>query len=631
MNEAVIKESKKEIRIWMIGLILLNLCLTGVLLPPGFILKTVPIGFVDFMQHYNHAQTFVDIFRTTGKTWGYNPSLMAGFPDLTVFDIDNKFVEWVALIGSFFGIKTAVSIKIILFIELLIEPFLLYFAFLNFGFRKKSCLWAVLGGILISNGPVGLFFNAGGMFSYMFATFFSTLVVSLYYRFLILQDKRFNWLMVILTALAPILHSVSVVMVGVPVLFMAVQGYKSLKKIMVKWLALSAAFALLVNIYWIIPVLKTFKYVISTDEAWTGSFSISQFAVFWIGGTILVSGGLFAVLYFVQGCKILRGKQKGLLVLSVLMVIVLIIAGGPGWYLIRSLQPNRFLILLQIYLLIPAIALLEQVYILKNIQTKKLMSTILITSLLLPALGMAFIRFAPPPNSIPLMIAHKLFGRKLEAGNLADPRTKELIQWLNSNTAPEGGRIMIEHPQGEDEESPYMTFYLGLLPSIHRYVKGEFIGAPRFEAPFVQNRDTRFSHDEMFGKKLSDISREELEYKLGLYNVRWIVAIKGTATSYLDRYTDLFEKVKEIDSAHIYEVHLPHKSGYFLKGDGRIKAEINRLELSDLQGDDIVIKYHWIDGFKASEGVRIERYPVEGDEAGFIRILRPPSNVVIYF
>ena len=484
---------------------------------------------------------------------------------------------------------------------------------------------------MILNGPAGLFFNAGGMFSFLFAAFLSTLLVSLYYRFLVLQDTRFDWLMALLTSLVPIFHSTSIVMVGIPVFFMTVLNYRKIKKGMAIWMVVSAVFAFLVNCYWMIPILKILKYIIANDVAWTGTFSIPQFAAFWIGGTILASGGLFAVLYFVRGCKVLAGQQRGLLVLTVLMVTVLIFAGGPGWYLTRSLQPNRFLILLQIYLLIPTIALLEQGFILRSIEVKKLLVVMLVISILLPGLGMAFVRFGPAGGSMPLLIAKKLFGRRLEAGNAADPRTKELVQWLNSNTTPQKGRIMIEHPQGEGEESPFMTFYLGLLPAIQRYVEGEFIGAPRFEAPLVQNRDTRFSHDEMFGKKLSETCRDELEYKLGLYNVKWLVAVKGTATSYLEQYPDLFKKVKEIDFAHIYEVHVQEETGYFLRGNGKIKAGLNRLELSNLKGDDIVLKYHWLEGFKAPDGVRIERYPVNGDETGFIRIIHPPESMVLSF
>ena len=631
MNEISVKESKVGIYIWTFCLILLNLCLVVYILPLKFILKPDPIGFIDFMQHFNHAQGFVDKLKANGSTWGYDPSFMAGFPDLTVFDIDNKFIEWAAFMGSIVSIKTAVSMKLVIFIELLIEPFLLYFAFKNLRFGKKACLWAALGGILILNGPAGLFFNAGGMFSFLFASFFSMLVVSLYYRFLILQDNRLNWLMVALTILAPIFHSTSILMVGIPILFMTIQSYHKIKKETVIWLGVSGGLTFLVNCYWLLPIFKVLKYTITNDEAWTGAFSIPQFAAFWIGGTILASGGLFAVLYFIRGCKILGDKQRELLSLTIFMVVVLIIAGGPAWYLTRSLQPNRFLILLQIYLSIPVIAFLEQGFVLKNIKMKKVIAVLLAISILIPGLGMAFVRFASPGDSVPLMIAHKLFGRRLEAGNVADPKTKELVQWLNANTTPQKGRIMIEHPQGEGEESPFMIFYLGLMPAIQRYVEGEFLGAPRFEVPLVQNRDTRFSHDEMFGKKLSDTTKAELEYKLDLYNVKWIVAIKGTATAYLEKYSDLFVNVKEIDSVCIYKVQSQKESGYFLKGNGEIKASVNRLELSNLQGNDIVIKYHWFEGFNAPEGVVIEKYPVKGAETGFIRIINPPSNMVLSF
>lgn len=630
MSETGARDHRSNGIIWVLGLLLLNSVLVFLILPPQFILDQAPIGFVDFMQHYNHADEFVEMFKTRFATWGYNPKYMAGFPDLTVFDLDSKFLEWFALLGSSLGIKTTVSMKVLIFLEMFIEPFLLFFAFQNFGFRKKAACWACLGGIFILNGPIGLFFNPAGMFSFVFATFLCLLVISLYYRFIVVNNAFLMWLMVVLTAVAPLFHSMAVIMIGIPVLILVMLRIKSLSKRHVLWIGLSFAFSLLINLYWIIPVLKTLKYSIPNDYAWTGEFSILQFIAFWLGGTLFTMGGAFAVIYYGKGLKILREDKKYLASFVCWMTLVLVVMGGPAWYLTRSIQPNRFLILLQALLLIPVIALIDHVVQKKKYKSRKTIAVILVVSLLMPGAGMAWIRFSDPGEAIPLMIAHKLFGRTLGAGNLADPRTQELIQWLNGNTSPEEGRIMLEHPQGEGEESPFFTFYLGLLPAIQRYVNGEFIGAPRFEAPLIQNKNTRFSHNEMFGIPISMLDEMEFVKKLDQYNVKWIVAVKGTATLFLDQYPELVKVIKEIDNVRIYLAE-ENGNGYFLKGTGTVKAEINKLELSGLNGDDIILKYHWLEGLRAPEGVSIERFPVEGDETGFIRVVNPPSDVVLTF
>ncbi len=396
MNEVSVKESRIGIYVWLWSLLLLNLCLTIYVMPPSFIFSPKPIGFVDFMQHYNHADNFVNMFKSSWSTWCYNPKYMAGFPDFTIFDLDNKFVEWFALVGSIYAIKPAISMKILLFLELFIEPFFIYFAFLNFRFRKKACLWACLGGILILNGPAGLFFNAGGMFSFIFAVFLSFFIVSRYFKRLILNDEDSAWGTVGLTALAPIFHSTSLFMIGIPVIFFIILKHRKINSRQWVFIVWNIVVTFLVNLYWIIPLLKTFQYNIANDYAWTGSFSLIQFAAMWIGANILTMGGLFAILYFRRGCKVLKKDQKELMSLAVFMAILSVLVGGPLWYLTRSLQPNRFLMVLQLYLLVPVIALLEQMFIVKSIPVRKIVIALLIVSLTLPGVGIAFLRFAPP-------------------------------------------------------------------------------------------------------------------------------------------------------------------------------------------------------------------------------------------
>lgn len=631
MNNITKKEPKENMAKWMMGLLILNLCLTIYVIPPNFVFDSEPIGFVDYMQHYNHADNFVKMVREGGSTWSYNPKYMAGFPDLTLFDMDNRFVELFALLGSVFGIGAAVSLKIVLFLELFIEPFLLYFAFSNFQFKKKSCLWACLGGIFILNGPMGLFFNIGGMFSYIFAVFLSFFIVSLYYKKFILGKKEQDWMIIAFTALAPIFHVTSIFMIGIPVLFFLGLRYREIKSPQIKFLGLDLGVTVFVNLYWIIPVLKTIQYSIVNDYAWTGDFSFVQFVVMWGGATLFVMGGFFSILFLGRSCRALKKEKKELMYLSLFMIVLILLSGGPLWYFTRSMQPNRFLIVLQLYLLLPAIALLEQIFIEKSVRAIKGMLAVLILSILLPGAGVAYLRFAPPGDSMLLNMTHKMLGRRMDAGNVADDRTVELVGWLNNNTSVDQGRIMLQHLQGEEDESVANTFYLGLLPAIDHYVEGEFLGAPRFEVPMKQSRSTRFSHDEMFGEILEEMSREEFQYKLELYNVKWIVAIGSTANDYFDKYPELLTLREQIDTARIYEVTVENTEGYFLKGHGNIKAEIGRIELTNLTGDEIIIKYHWMNGLKAPEGVEIEKYPVEGDEVGFIKLINPPQKVILEF
>jgi hypothetical protein len=68
---------------------------------------------------------------------------------------------------------------------------------------------------------------------------------------------------------------------------------------------------------------------------------------------------------------------------------------------------------------------------------------------------------------------------------------------------------------------------------------------------------------------------------------------------------------------------------WFVRGDGKVKATFNRLELSDLKGDEVVLKYHWIEGLTAFPATKIEPVMIADDPIPFIKLIRPPPTVTL--
>ncbi|HLP59958.1 MAG TPA: hypothetical protein VK186_14045, partial [Candidatus Deferrimicrobium sp.] len=201
---------------WLGVCFLANLLLTHIAFPIGYLFSPAPIGYIDFMQHYSKAAAFNTMVKEHGIMWGYNPFYMAGTPEISDYDLDNKFVEIITLGLSYLKVSTIHSFKLIIFCEWLLGPFLVLMGFRNFGFSRRKSFWACLAAMMILNGPVGLFFNLGGMFSFVFATLFSFFTVSLFYRVFVNGADRKKILIIAATAWAPLLHSTSVFMVGIP-------------------------------------------------------------------------------------------------------------------------------------------------------------------------------------------------------------------------------------------------------------------------------------------------------------------------------------------------------------------------------------------------------------------------------
>jgi hypothetical protein len=53
------------------------------------------------------------------------------------------------------------------------------------------------------------------------------------------------------------------------------------------------------------------------------------------------------------------------------------------------------------------------------------------------------------------------------------------------------------------------------------------------------------------------------------------------------------------------------------------------LELSNLQGGELILKYHWVEGLVAQPATRIEPIKIADDPIPFIKLINPPSALVL--
>jgi hypothetical protein len=65
--------------------------------------------------------------------------------------------------------------------------------------------------------------------------------------------------------------------------------------------------------------------------------------------------------------------------------------------------------------------------------------------------------------------------------------------------------------------------------------------------------------------------------------------------------------------------------GWFLQGEGKVQAVLGRLEVSEVKGREIILKYHWVEGLKGVPAVKIVPVKLHDDPIPFIKILDPPA------
>jgi len=201
----------------------------------------------------------------------------------------------------------------------------------------------------------------------------------------------------------------------------------------------------------------------------------------------------------------------------------------------------------------------------------------------------------------------------------------DLMAWLSTNSDREG-RILIEDSEYDSGHQFYGAHFPALFPE---YVKREYLCGPRPMYP-VKHSYASFTAGVLFEREIADYSLEELQQMFDLYNVKWIVCWSKTTKDFFDQHPDYLTLAGTVDRFSIYQVS--REPSCFLKGSGKVKADYNRLELSQIHAEDnaIIISYHWMKQLRTEPERRLERVFLGGDPIGFIRILDPPSTLVVY-
>jgi len=202
-----------------------------------------------------------------------------------------------------------------------------------------------------------------------------------------------------------------------------------------------------------------------------------------------------------------------------------------------------------------------------------------------------------------------------------------LRAWLEKNTDLSGRIMMEDINKWEGKLAPYgSSRFVGLVPALMpRYL----VGGPLPNA-FIRHHYVSF-HDGLFlNRPISEYSDRELAQKLELYNIRWAVAWSGPAKHRLEKFA-FAKPAARFDDLEVFEFSL--EPGWFLAGTGALKADYDRIELNNLKPENniVVLKIHWLDGFKARPDCEIFRAEAGGDPIGFLGLKNPASEVLLEY
>jgi len=603
--------------------------LASLFVPLTGLFNNQPVIEQDWGLHFHHLKSMEAFWHQDRMFWGYNPLFMAGYPSNTIQDLSIKLFEFAALGLATFGLTPIQWFKILVALAVACVPWLMYFAARNLFFdrddiKNSAALVAALLGTAYwwNSLPREMFFY--GMVGYAPASYISVLGVTLLYRIAktpaVWSPIHLGWLT--LTVIILPLHVQSIVIFLPPIVALLVVHRDVFRRNLLIWTAGAAALSILANLPWLAPA-----FAHRADDV--SSAIVDQLPLFtsvdpftflkdyfgpgyWTFRPSISEKGLRLMLLLLGSWgtwKLLRSENRvaGVVLASAGFVLFSLAYFGALLPLVKSWQPLRFKVPLDLFL-------------------------VLGTSYIV-AYGLARRSLAPRPYVLATIAACgllafllNLFETETRARMLLRtqlrPELNAIVEWIKRET-PGEARVLFEE-SGDESGFVYDGMYLSSF--IPHWTSRELIGGP-INLYNDRHHFAEFHSGKLFKKDIQTFSDDEIRNYFRLYNIGAVVAFYPASIQRLHSVPELISLDRRVGPVHLMKVNQPLT--WFLQGDGRVKASLNRLELSDIKGKEIVLKYHWTEGLSASPPARIVPVKTYDDPIPFIKIIEPPAALTL--
>jgi hypothetical protein len=592
-------------------------------LPVELALGDEAISGGDFSTHLAQTKRVLEGIDGWGRTWVYDVQLLAGFPNGTIFDADNKGWELWTWLGMRLGLPFEQAANSFLVAAHLLGPPVVFVGARLFRVDR----WPALAAAALASSF--WFFDSFthwcwfiGMVEYAFASYLCLIPLGLFYRFVTEQRVWQAIASALVLGATLIMHPYVFVILCAPMVWLWLRNRRELSRRSHALIVGIAVTAIVMNLWWLLVAFRFWHHIM--DSAYFGQAGLS-FVLADLFSTLLDSetSGLtgtrtgFRLLVVVASAIQLRrwwqrdDMRGGLFAVTLATLLLLTYVGG---YLdvIAQIQPYRFVVPTGFLATVPAgVLFVEIVAELRSGEIDR-KGKVLALVLAVPAfqhLADDILYFMPdlqppPPrlfNGEPPMFAgsgyapHATFRH---ANSEGDPK---LIEWIRKREDGRG-RWLVEWPPLADEISwKTNAQVVGGLPFLN------------LEHSWA-NLYRRHPH--------GVVEPDELRAYLETYAVSWVVV--SFPNAWFNREPNPWlDEVAIIGGHHIYRTKLA--VNLVAEGGGKVKAQTNRIRVTGSKPDvDSVLRYHWMDTLVCRPDCTIERVEIDGvDPIGFIRVPAP--------
>ena len=609
---------------------------------PSVIFGPEPVGAIDYTLHYHQVDRARQAFEGWGKLWGYDPQMLAGHPAGALEDLTSKGLELFVIGLGKLGAGQVLAFNLFILVVHLLVPLIAFLAAWLLGLSPVQRSAAVLLWVLL------WFFDSlthwiwyCGMISWAAGCCLALLLVALVYR-TVERGPTWLWILVaLLSALLVTVHPFGALVAVPPCAAIYLRRVRTVGRWGHAGLALTIALPVAVSSIWLTTAASMWHYV---DEL-TNFFKPSLATVMWDFLDILEDPwdtGLAPVRTLLRVlCLAAAGfalwswrkeRDPRLLPVGLALGLTILVAYCGGLLEVtRKIQPYRLMMAATLLAAFPAAALLSDLLSparLKQMGRGAQILLLLLSLLVIPRVVRTVLVNVPEPLPGPHrllpgstyldMQQEPLSGlfafRPLPLRHLgSDPNHKKVRDWLNKNHPKRPGRVLVQD-----------------------WVLGEYL-AFASEIPILGGLEQRAIHHadahlfrahpdgDLPGKALRDYLHR---YAVGLVVIRAPLLEQLTLPK-LEWRKDLLHFVAVVGGYRIYLTKL--RPSYFLRGQGRLVAQkFNSLRVEGSGGEDVVLRFHWMETLRCRPGCKVERFEVAGDRVGFIRVKKPPQRFEIY-
>jgi hypothetical protein len=599
-----------------------------------------PMGGDDFETHIAQTYRVLEGLEHFGKSWVYDIKLLAGQPEGTIFDADNKGWEvWTFLLYSL-GVPKGMGFNLYILGAHVGCPLALFLAARLFGIGWFASLLAAFFGSLL------WFFDSFnhwawwvGMVAYGSAGYFVVVPMACFYRFV--QDRKLRHAIAsaVLLALAHLNHPYSFFVLLPALAALYLQHRRTFVRREHLLVAGIVLFTLAVNSYWLYAAFSHWHYIL--DSAYFGQTGPSYLVADFFGVLLSPSDtgviGTRASMRFmclalaVVSLALWRRERDGRFAVFTATIGVAFALAYFGPYIpyAGQVQPYRHVVPLGYVSAIAASAAVERVFTSGALATAAAsLRWVMVVAVLMVVqlIGRDALYFMPDlvPQVRPAIdgvrspvtehgygwmdekngITHVAY--RLPRGEYYRLSMHELTRWLEKNTET-GDRVLVDAPP-VGERLAWRTD-LEVLGGFRQ------MNIEHAYANFFRQFEQPVTHDQV------------TEY-LSAYAVRWVIL--HARRSDLER-SPWLTKVKELSGGlRVYRNRVAVSP--ITLGQGRLRARTNRIEVwaSD-PAEDLVLSYHFHEKLRCTPDCRVEREPHRLSRVGFIRVPAPhPRDFVIW-